>query len=592
MDLYIIYILMILLIGAAGFMVGMLIAWLLSNFFNEKKLKNSKKTQAAARTSNYNDNFGLSDDEDDDEEYADLIPFVALTNDTPSPQVAPKQSQIKNFFTLSRQDVFSFIGEMATKPDRFCVPPTTKERSEHGLPDCLMCGDRIFALMFDKEDIAFALCLRLPADIALSLKETYTIDKPPLLLIDEWIYLAIDRRLLSKKQVYDLLVLSYDYTARSYYDFYLKADGEGVLANVLCESTAKNLAKISNYTLSDTSTDDLIETSADTSTENLTENSTENLTENLNNALARQEQIHLQSQQEKSKLEITQARLEALVNALAEQGLTDPQAQQEKFQLKIAQADTAQAQPKTIHKPMTEQELADHQAFQEKLQLKIAQAKADGLAEQEFIDSLSYQSKLDLKILLAKAEDDYKLSLAKLKSQYTSDFRIGRKEICQDYQALNLPNFEVVTRFKTPQLPASIKFFDETIVMLYATDDGVLMIVQIDSEFADELSKFHPEVRRAKFPKGAFWYAVPLDGAFEDKEAVYKIIDRAKEFYHIKKIIPKPLSIRYLTPDSKDKRVKKKNGGGGNGNGGGCGNGGGGRNGDGNGKSGSGSSVG
>ena len=66
--------------------------------------------------------------------------------------------------------------------------------------------------------------------------------------------------------------------------------------------------------------------------------------------------------------------------------------------------------------------------------------------------------------------------------------------------------------------------------MVYGTDTGVTMIVRIDGDYADALIVKHPEIHRPKFPKGANWYYIPIDGAFDSKEAVYEILNAAREF--------------------------------------------------------------
>jgi hypothetical protein len=75
------------------------------------------------------------------------------------------------------------------------------------------------------------------------------------------------------------------------------------------------------------------------------------------------------------------------------------------------------------------------------------------------------------------------------------------------------------------QLPMSLKYAKHTFVLLYGTEEGVLMVIRLGHEYADELAKDHPEICRAHFPAGSDWYYLPIDGAFLSKPAVYEVID-------------------------------------------------------------------
>jgi len=150
--------------------------------------------------------------------------------------------------------------------------------------------------------------------------------------------------------------------------------------------------------------------------------------------------------------------------------------------------------------------------------------------EQEILEqqaASSMQAILDKTIAASK---HYESELEKYKAKYYSPFLITRKEIAEKISAQNDPNTEVVLRPKNPQLPMSLKQKGKTYSMLHGTDEGVIMVVRIPSDFADELSKSHPEICRASFPAGANWYHVPIDGAFSDKASVYRLLETSKNF--------------------------------------------------------------
>lgn len=298
-------------------------------------------------------------------------------------------------FTLSRHDVFDHIDDMQEYTTRFSIEPQIKEKSEDTLPDYLMCGDRTFALMYDKNDIVLSFILRLSPESAKRNLSYHPISIAPYPTGDDWYAVIVGRSFANKKEVYRLLEESYDYTVSLFYS--KEAESEDDLA----------------------------------------------------------------------------ARLE---QALLEQAQIEREAGEKEKEL--------------------EQKLAD-------------------------------------------AEKEYRQALEQYKTTAYTGFSITRKEIGEDMRALKIANLDVVERYKSPQLPASLKYNDETYAMLYASDDGVIMVTQLSDEYAEELGKRHPEIRHAKFPKGPHWYVVPIDGAFTDKESVYRVLEYARNFVEAKRLAPK-----------------------------------------------------
>jgi len=105
-----------------------------------------------------------------------------------------------------------------------------------------------------------------------------------------------------------------------------------------------------------------------------------------------------------------------------------------------------------------------------------------------------------------------------------------RREIADALRAKGDPDIKIVERPDQPQLPMSLKYKTKTFAMLHGTDSGVLMIVRIWDDYARQLLAVHPKLRRAHFPRGRNWYYVPIDGTFQNKEAVYRVLSNAETF--------------------------------------------------------------
>ncbi|MCL2629959.1 MAG: InlB B-repeat-containing protein [Firmicutes bacterium] len=154
--------------------------------------------------------------------------------------------------------------------------------------------------------------------------------------------------------------------------------------------------------------------------------------------------------------------------------------------------------------------------------------------EQEFIEFEIKRAAPDIDACSAIAEQEYQSALERYKARTYSNFILKRKDITAYMRGLGNPEISAVDRPKQPQLPASIKLNGKTFAMLYAIDDGVLMIVRLSPADAKALAENHPEICRASFPKGSHWYHLPIDGAFKSREAVYSVLDSAREFVNQK----------------------------------------------------------
>jgi len=150
--------------------------------------------------------------------------------------------------------------------------------------------------------------------------------------------------------------------------------------------------------------------------------------------------------------------------------------------------------------------------------------------EKEFADGSAAE---ELDKVASAAELNYLRALEKFKTDYYSDFKITRKEIIEDTRSLGNPDITIFERGE-PQMPASLKHKGKTYAILYGTDKGVMMVVKLSDEYADKMAVKHPQIRRTKFPAGANWYYVPVDGAFESKDEVYSVLNVSYGFVLVK----------------------------------------------------------
>ncbi|MCL2798526.1 MAG: hypothetical protein FWD58_10865 [Firmicutes bacterium] len=155
---------------------------------------------------------------------------------------------------------------------------------------------------------------------------------------------------------------------------------------------------------------------------------------------------------------------------------------------------------------------------------------ADAWVEQGAIEREYAANAGEAEKKLAEAERKHDAALEKFKNAVYSDFSVTRKEIADDILKLNHPYINVSERFDQPQLPMSLKLKKSTYAMLYGMDGGVLMVVKLAEDYADLLSKKHPEICRVSFPHGANWYSLPVDGAFGDRKQVLAVLGAAAEF--------------------------------------------------------------
>ena len=151
-------------------------------------------------------------------------------------------------------------------------------------------------------------------------------------------------------------------------------------------------------------------------------------------------------------------------------------------------------------------------------------------AEQAIIEKAAAADAELIDKSLAEAEKAYRAALEKFKAANYTNFVITRREIAEDMQKSKDPDVTVVVRFEKPLLPVSIKLRGKTYAMLHGTDMGVFMLIRLEDSYAEKLSDTHPEISRSSFPKGPNWYYIPIDGAFKDKESLYRVLSASRAF--------------------------------------------------------------
>jgi len=290
------------------------------------------------------------------------------------------EADVVELFSLSRCDVMDHVEAMQNNPDRFIKKPDIQERDADDKPDYLLCTERCFAIVFERNDVVHNLAVRLSKETAELLAERHQLERASYLSDDDWFNLTIDCSFRNKREVYAIINAAYDYVFTKY----------GM----------------------------------------------------LNEDAAKAELRHI---------------------------------------------------------------------------------------EQEFSGSAA----AELDKVASAAELNYLMALEKFKADYYSDFKITRKEIVEDTRAIDNPDIAILEHAE-PQMPVSLKRKGKTYAILYGTDRGVMMVIKLMDSYADKLAAKHPQIRRAKFPAGANWYYVPVDGAFENKESVYTVLNAAYGFVLVK----------------------------------------------------------
>lgn len=119
---------------------------------------------------------------------------------------------------LKRENVFEYIGKMYGKQLNYYVQPAVKMKANHELPDYLMCGERCFGIIFERDGRVFHLILRLSEESAKRFGERYRVSRAAFQSGMNWYSITIDQSYKSKDEIYKILEESYVFTQKTYYD--------------------------------------------------------------------------------------------------------------------------------------------------------------------------------------------------------------------------------------------------------------------------------------------------------------------------------------------------------------------------------------
>jgi len=125
-------------------------------------------------------------------------------------QLPPKKMEL---FLLSRYNIMEHIEAMQTNSARFVITPNIKKREKKTSPDHLLCGKCCFGIVFEHNDYVHNIGVRLNSNTASILSERHSLASTRYLSNEDWYNLAIDNTFKTKKEVYKILNMAYDYVS-------------------------------------------------------------------------------------------------------------------------------------------------------------------------------------------------------------------------------------------------------------------------------------------------------------------------------------------------------------------------------------------
>jgi len=120
-------------------------------------------------------------------------------------------------FTLTRSGVLGHIAAMRAEASRFSMEPTVLEDADARLPDFLLCGNRIFGIMFERNEKVFHLVLRLSDGFAAQLGINHPLHHACIISEKNWYGLIIDQSFEDEPEVYGIIEESYRFTLAEFY---------------------------------------------------------------------------------------------------------------------------------------------------------------------------------------------------------------------------------------------------------------------------------------------------------------------------------------------------------------------------------------
>jgi hypothetical protein len=128
----------------------------------------------------------------------------------------------------------------------------------------------------------------------------------------------------------------------------------------------------------------------------------------------------------------------------------------------------------------------------------------------------------------ALAAEEYRDALNRYREENELDFHLNRRDIVKYLKSQENPDLEITERYDQPQLPFILRHRNKSFAWLYGTEFYVIMLVKLDADYADGLALRHPEMHRTHLMKSDGWYYLPVDCSFENRQAVYAVLEHAK----------------------------------------------------------------
>jgi len=115
-----------------------------------------------------------------------------------------------------------------------------------------------------------------------------------------------------------------------------------------------------------------------------------------------------------------------------------------------------------------------------------------------------------------------------------TQFTVTRQNIVDWTRSMGDIDITVREKIDDPQMPHSLRWKNKTFALAYGTDAGVLLIARIPDDYVAVLSKSH-RIDRSKFPKGPYWWTIPINQTWTSKEMVMELLKKSVRYVSEKK---------------------------------------------------------
>jgi len=122
----------------------------------------------------------------------------------------------KHFYTkadhlnLLRGDVLEHVSDMRMNGNRFFLTTGLTKTDEY-MPDCLMCRDYVFGLMFSYGEHIYDAVLRMSPEMAERYGRKHKLRPSLFPFEDDWYLLFLDGSFKTKRELYQIIYECYDY---------------------------------------------------------------------------------------------------------------------------------------------------------------------------------------------------------------------------------------------------------------------------------------------------------------------------------------------------------------------------------------------